>query len=216
VWQSLITFTRVPPKHAVAETVSLVLEAMAIEDLPEEYLDELRALSRRPDAQLLPLSRIVLVGTTAGEALPVGDGSQFRPDVDLAPPPPPSVEPVPIASAPPPRAPIAPVQRPADPYAGAIGLTTGGAPIFGRPDEAEFPPVLPPPSGAALPPAAPQAPPAPLQEPAAPFGSPFAVPEDDERETPFGGVRGNEGSTPGGFGWSWEPPEEENGGEKTP
>src|SRR5665213_650771 len=68
VWQNLFTFTKVPPRNAVAETVSLVLDAMAIEDLPQGYLDELRAIAARPDAQLLPLSRIVLVGTAARRA----------------------------------------------------------------------------------------------------------------------------------------------------
>jgi hypothetical protein len=81
-----LTFTRVPPKHAVSLTVDLVLDAMAIEDMPETYLDELRELAARPDAQLLPLSRIVLVGTGAGETPPHGAVEPFRPGVELAPP----------------------------------------------------------------------------------------------------------------------------------
>ncbi|MDB5070107.1 MAG: hypothetical protein JWM87_1218, partial [Candidatus Eremiobacteraeota bacterium] len=70
VWQNLFTFTRVPPKHAVSETVSLILDAMVIEEMPKAYLDELRELAARRDAQLLPLSRIVLVGVPAGVPLP--------------------------------------------------------------------------------------------------------------------------------------------------
>ncbi|MDQ6943128.1 MAG: hypothetical protein M3169_11530, partial [Candidatus Eremiobacteraeota bacterium] len=79
VYQNLVTFTRVPPKEAVAETVSLILDAMAIEEMPKEYLDELRALAAHRDAQLLPLSRIVLVGTPAGVPIPQGSGAAFRP-----------------------------------------------------------------------------------------------------------------------------------------
>jgi hypothetical protein len=39
----------------------------------------------------------------------------------------------------------------------------------------------------------------------APFGAPFALPEDTGEEAPFGG--GAEPRT--GFGWAWEPPEDE-------
>src|SRR5665213_2012799 len=98
VWQNLFTFTKVPPRNAVAETVSLVLDAMAIEDLPQGYLDELRAIAARPDAQLLPLSRIVLVGTAAGVALGSGTVAPFRKD---ALPDAPVARLAPIAAAPP-------------------------------------------------------------------------------------------------------------------
>jgi hypothetical protein len=40
---------------------------------------------------------------------------------------------------------------------------------------------------------------------AAPFGAPFALPEESGDEAPFGG--GAEPRT--GFGWAWEPPEDE-------
>jgi len=227
VYQSLFTFTRVPPKRAVAETVSLILDAMAIEDLPKRYLDELRELAARPDAQLLPLSRIVLVGTSAGADLPAGSGRPFRPHA-LSTPQPPSVE----ASGRPgaagsPGAPAA--GSPGTPAAGAPGgpaKTSPGiapsgtslpgtlapapwpAPGFAppEPEEPELPPPPPPPAAkpgrgftAPAGPAAPAAPPNP-----APFAAPFAVPggeEDDE--APFGGSA----ETQPGFGWSWEPPE---------
>jgi hypothetical protein len=63
-------------------------------------------------------------------------------------------------------------------------------PAFSRP------PAFAVPEGAPPPPAAPAA---------APFGAPFALPDDSGEETPFGGTA--EPRT--GFGWAWEPPEEE-------
>lgn len=204
VWQSLFTFTRVPPKHAVAETVSLILEAMTIEDLPQQYLDELRAMAARPDAQLLPLSRIVLVGTPAGEPLPRST-TRFRPDVEVAPPPPKDTEPVAaITPAPPPPAPVPFAQPPAasarPAAAGARGFS------YGIESEApELPPAPPPPAPSPprfSPPPGPEAPP----PPATPFGAPFALPDEGEN-TPFGTAGAGNQGTAGGFGWSWEPPE---------
>lgn len=193
MYQSLFTFTRIPPKHAVAETIALVLQAMLIEEMPQRYLEELRELAARPDAQLLPLSRIMLVGTVAGEQLSVGTPTQFRPGVVLTPPP---------APVPAPRTPAIP-KPPAVPTAAAAQAARDD--YFGFSEEPELPPVIPPPAtaGAKVPrPPLPSAvPPVPAQPPAAPFGTPFAVPGD---EVPFGG----EGLSEGGFGWSWEPPEE--------
>jgi hypothetical protein len=204
VYQSLFTFTRVPPKHQVAETIALVLQAMAIEEMPKEYLDELRTLAARPDAQLLPLSRIVLIGTAADDPPPQGTPTKFRPGIDLAPPPPRPTEPLAIATpAPPPR----PVTPPAQPQPG-FGFSS-------EPEPPELPPPPPPPAAKPAPlkapfaaprppsPAPPQA--APPEAPAPPFGAPFALPED---ETPFGG--GDPAAPPAaGFGWAWEPPEGE-------
>ncbi len=202
VYQSLFVFTRVPPKHQVAETVALVLQAMAIEDLPRQYLDELRALAARPDAQLLPLSRIVLIGTAADEPPPHGTPTKFRPDVELMPPPP--SEPVALAAPPPPPRPAPPQPQPA-------GTGFG---FSSQPEPPELPPPPPPPAAkpaplkvafappkppGTAPPAAPQPPPA-----AAPFGAPFALPED---EPAFGAAAPPQPET--GFGWSWEPPEDE-------
>jgi hypothetical protein len=201
VYQNLVTFTRVPPKEAVAETVSLILDAMAIEEMPKEYLDELRALAAHRDAQLLPLSRIVLVGTAAGEPIPQGSGAAFRPNVTPAPPPQAALAPQPAF------APPSPPAAPADPYSPAAPQAPVPVPGFGfRPDPPPLPwdppspdPRTPPPppelSGTpgALPPAA------------APFGAPFALPEDPGEDAPFGA--GSEPRT--GFGWAWEPPEDE-------
>jgi hypothetical protein len=217
VWQNLFTFTRVPPRQAVAETVSLVLEAMAIEEMPKAYLDELRELAARPDAQLLPLSRIVLVGTAAGVPLAPGSGTQFRPNVSLAPPPgrgattpavPLAPAPAPAAVPPPPPA----FGAPAAPRSDFSAWPSADAPQpgFGQLlDKPAAPP--PPPLPAAPPPAAAPAvaPPGPAAVPppaaAPPFGAPFALPEEPG-ETPFGGPPEEPRS---GFGWAWEPPEDE-------
>jgi hypothetical protein len=190
VWQNMFTFTKVPPRKAVAETVSLVLDTMAIEDLPQGYLDELRALAARPDAQLLPLSRIVLVGTAAGVAPGSGTVDPFRKD---APPPQITQRPaaVPVAAAAPPAR-IAPAPPPPASIGGwAPEPLQPGAPPPGfgpDPDAPIMPPVVPPPAPAAAP----------------PFGAPFALAEDPEEGAEFGAS----GEPKTGFGWSWEPPED--------
>jgi len=198
VYQSLFTFTRVPPKHAVSETIALVLQAMLIEEMPQRYLEELRELAARPDAQLLPLSRIMLVGVPAGETLPVGTATQFRPDVVIMPP----AAPVPKAPAAS-RTPSLP-QPAAAPAAAVQAVPAARDDYFGFSEEPELPPVIPPPAAPAPAAAAPlpkAVPSVPAPPSAAPFGTPFAIPGD---EVPF-----DAGEPPGGgFGWSWEPPEE--------
>ncbi|MBV8749685.1 MAG: hypothetical protein JO103_08230, partial [Candidatus Eremiobacteraeota bacterium] len=178
VWQNLFTFTRVPPKHQVAETVSLILEAMAIEEMPQGYLDELREIAARPDAQLLPLSRIVLVGTAAGEALPHGSGEPFRPYV--------APTPAPARSAGTPPRTSAPAGQPAPP---AAPPSPPAAPVSAPPPSFGFAPDEPPSFGIARPqpPASPPAEPAPPRvsshaPPASPFGAPFALPDEGEEE----------------------------------
>ena len=74
------TFTRLAPRFAVEETVGLILDAMAVEQMPQAYLDELRELARSPDAQLSPLSRFVLVALGAGEPVRASAGTLFRED----------------------------------------------------------------------------------------------------------------------------------------
>ena len=202
VWQQLFTFTRVPPRHAVAETVTLILDAMAMEDLPQTYLDELRQIAARPDAQLLPLSRIVLIGTPAGESLPNAAGTKFRPDLEHSAPAVPS-EPVAAAPAPPPPAAVPAALSPAPFVPPPAAVTHEPLLRWPTPEAPELPPA--PPAPAALPSPAP--PPGPFPNgfettaagmpPGAetPFGAPFATPEPGEA------------ATPGGFGWAWEPPE---------
>jgi len=201
VWQNLFTFTRVPPKFAVAETVSLILDAMVIEEMPKAYLDELRELAANRDAQLLPLSRIVLVGVPAGVPLPHGSGSAFRPNVTPAPPPPaPRETPAALAPAPPaPPPPIAPYQAVSHDPALGFGFAPDQPLAPPRPPQA-----APPPTAAAPPPVVSPTPPPPAAGAPAPFGAPFALPGDDE-EAPFGGAAGEPKT---GFGWAWEPPED--------
>jgi hypothetical protein len=186
VWQNLFTFTRIAPKFAVAETIALILDAMVIEEMPQAYLDELRELAARRDAQLLPLSRIVLVGIGSGEALPQGSGAAFRPNVALGPPPG-ATPPKPGAVAPA-AAPAAPAPSPppsfgfaAEPPAAGAGATAPGPP-----------PGTPPPGRQTA-------------VSGSPFGGPFALPGGEDDEPPFGGGAGEPGT---GFGWAWEPPEE--------
>ncbi|MEA2719686.1 MAG: hypothetical protein QOJ39_1550 [Candidatus Eremiobacteraeota bacterium] len=202
VWQNLFTFTRVPPQHAVAETVSLVLDAMVIEEMPKAYLDELRELAARRDAQLLPLSRIVLVGVPAGVPLPQGSGSSFRPNVTPAPPPPvPRETPAAIAPAPPaPPPPLAPYQIVPPPPDPSLGFGFAPDAPLARPPAVQAPPRAPAPTPPAnVSPAPPSPPPG-----APPFGAPFALPGDDEA-APFGGAAAEPKT---GFGWAWEPPED--------
>jgi hypothetical protein len=207
VYQNLVTFTRVPAKEAVAETVSLILDAMAIEEMPKEYLDELRALAAHRDAQLLPLSRIVLVGTAAGVPLPQGSGAAFRPNVTPAPPPQAAPAAAPAALAPAPPAP-----SPANPFTPSAPQPPPGFGFGFAPDSPPVPTpgIAPAPDQQLGPRPQPGVSPAPGTPPAAPpagapFGAPFALPEDPGDEAPFGG--GPEPRT--GFGWAWEPPEEE-------
>jgi hypothetical protein len=204
VWQNLFTFTRVPSREAVAETISLVLNAMVIEAMPRKYLDELRELAARRDAQLLPLSRIVLVGIGSGQSLPQGSGAAFRPNIVLGPEPSASSRlPAGIAPAAPAAAPRAPTSAPPASFGFAPDEPPAPGNGWGAP-----PPETPSPAAAAprapaskAPPPKP-APPPPPAPAGSPFGAPFALPED---EPAFG--QGADEKT--GFGWSWEPPEEE-------
>lgn len=196
---SQFTFTRLAPRFAVEETVGLILDAMEVEQLPAGYLEELRELARRPEAQLSPLSRYVLTALGAGEPIRSSAGTLFRED-DLVTPEPARIA---AAAAAPPAAPPPPVRpipsQPAIAAADAYATSLAGA---------EFPPVLPPPGVPAQPfqPAPPAAPPlapaaaAPAAAPAvtqpgvpAPAGpAPFGLPAGPEPAfgmpdtTPFG------------------------------
>ncbi len=205
------TFTRLAPRFAVEETVGLLLDAMAVEQMPEPYLEELRELARSPQAQLSPLSRYVLVALGAGEPVRASAGTLFREEavteqeltrVAAA---------VEIATA----ATAAPAAAP--PARHAFGAPAVAAPANYSLEGAEFPPVLPPPAApkpaappvpapAAAPPPPPAPPPAPAgaPPPAPPFGvpagppagpepafglpdpAPFGVPPPAGRPAPFG------------------------------
>jgi hypothetical protein len=191
------TFTRLAPRFAIEETVSLILEAMEIEEMPAGYLEELRELAARPDAQLSPLSRLVLVGAPAGRPVRATAGTLFR-EPDLA-----DVERIAAAvqaavaareAATKPAPP--PVQPPAVRPAAAAGAPGDFASYR---DDAEFPPVLPPvPAQSQQPPAQqppappPQTPYAPVPPPTQPFAPPqepppipFGIPVAGD-EAPFG------------------------------
>jgi hypothetical protein len=163
------TFTRLAPRFAVEETVGLILDAMAVEQMPQAYLDELRELARSPESQLSPLSRFVLVALGAGEPVRASAGTLFREE---------TLEEqeqrlIAAASAAPhapaaPAAPAGPVPAPVAPPPAYAASMPG----------AEFPPVLPPPGATALP-VAPRAAPPVAQPPAAqpqPPPVPFAQP----------------------------------------
>lgn len=143
VTQETYAFTRVPPRDAIKDTVAFILDTMAAEETPEPYLEELRALAKRPDAHLVPQARYVLVGAAAGEIPARNAGSRFR-DVPLAPPaPPPEPARAPAAGAydapaapemPPIEIPAAPLPPPAP----ATAFTVPAEPGFGlSPGEAD-------------------------------------------------------------------------------
>ncbi len=94
VWLQQFTFTRIAPRFLISDTIDLILDAMAISDMPQPYIDELRDLARRTDTQLSPLSRYVLVAVAGGEQPRSKAGTQFREVDDLAPPVPPASHPV--------------------------------------------------------------------------------------------------------------------------
>jgi hypothetical protein len=155
------TFTRLAPRFAVEETVGLILDAMEVEQMPQAYLDELRELARRPEAQLSPLSRFVLVALGAGEPVRASAGTLFHEETATE-----QAERRRVAAA---------VAQPEAPYAPPIPGGPQPAPVAPPPayaasmPGAEFPPVLPPPGAMLLPIAArpvPPVAPAPTQAPA--------------------------------------------------
>lgn len=214
------TFTRLAPRFAVEETVGLILDAMEVEQMPEAYLEELRELARRPDSQLAPLSRFVLVALGAGEPVRASAGTLFREETvseveerriaaaaaATAPEPPAAPAPPPVAPPPAYAASLQGAEFP--PVLGPTGAPPVPVPATGPPAVAA--PAAPPPP-APVPKAAPPAPafgipdppfgvPPPSGRPA-PLGTPFALPEDPD---PFG--LSPDPAERAGFGWNWEPP----------
>jgi hypothetical protein len=198
------TFSRTPPREAMRETVALIIDTMAAEATPESYLAELRALAKRPDAQLVPQARYVIVGTAVGERVTRGAGTDYRvglPD-ELRPGaivtpfvPPPLRRPTPAPAA----APKAPsVYSPAD-------------------TAAELPPVVERPRPRQSKPAAGATPTAPAAGNVS--RNAFGLPVRDESARPATApsVKGDESAKPFGppaeahdaaaeFGWEWETP----------
>lgn len=221
ITQSVFAFAKVPPREYLYDTIELLLDTMEVEEVPRAYMEELRAIAKRPSAQLLPPARFVLVGAAAGE-LPQARYTQreapkrAQPQLAAAQPPPaplnqpqpqvPAQQPAIFSSGqdiapemPPPPPP--PAAAPAAATAAtpesppAFGGPTFGGPTFGAPPQQEQPFGAPPAFGAA-----------PQVEPA-PFGMPFAIPPQmpDEQGSPFGLPPNS--TKPAG--WQWEPPEDE-------
>ena len=214
VSQHVFAFSKVPPREYLLDSVKLLLDTMEMEDAPREFMDELRAIAQKSDAQLLPPPRYVLAGAAAGE-LPA---PRFTPRVAKSPvrvkvpaaaatPEPTNV----VPTLPPPVSVEAGYEFPPVEPAAASVTPSPGTPAPAPPQMAppvntyaEPPPAFSPglPFGAPMPP-----------EPAAvppgnnlPFGAPFAVPEPASGDTMFGIAP--EGISPAAT-WHWEPPEEE-------
>lgn len=231
VSQNVFAFAKVPPRHYLKDTIELMLDTIEIEDAPREYMDELRTIAHRSDAQILPPPRYVLVGAAAGELI-VPSFSK-RPEI-----------PVPLDT----YQIVAKVKK-----ARAVAKSEQRDVAVVKEVSAEagyeFPPVAPPPPqtpaiqagqphSVALPPSS--APPTHIEEPPAtaasgfgfgvaqsqpppafspppaappaagsPFGVPFAVPN---AETPPGFGLPPEGVPPNST-WAWEPPENSEGEE---
>ncbi|MBV8245442.1 MAG: methyltransferase domain-containing protein [Candidatus Eremiobacteraeota bacterium] len=167
--QSVFAFAKVPPRHYLQDTIKLLLDTIEAEEAPRAYMDELRAIARRSDVQLLPPARYVLVGAAAG-ALPKARFTQ-RQDPALGP----AQLAAQIAAArsteKPPTEYVAP-ETPAEVPTGAIPPQPSTPAV---PAAAVQPPAAPPPV-AAQPPAPP---PVPTPSPFVPYGVP-------QSETPFG------------------------------
>jgi hypothetical protein len=215
VSQHVFAFSKVPPREYLADTVALLLDTMEVEEVPAQYLEELRAIAKRPGSMLLPQARYVLVGATIGELpepsfsrrgagppvpaaseaapAPVATPSPARPKAPVAPP---TVYEKPVTrdagyEFPPVDVPEPPAAEPAEPAGFGVpsaAATPAAPPDFGIPMEP--PPAFVPglPFGAPTPPDV-----APLgeQPEPPPFGAPFAMPEMEQ--------------PPGA--WQWEPPD---------
>lgn len=238
ITQSVFAFGKVPPREYLHDTIELLLDTMEVEEAPRAYMEELRAIAKRPGAQLLPPARFVLIGAAAGE-LPqprytereAPKAIQRAEPVAAAPPPqrteytapavapefPPVIAPQQPAAAqqpaatmqPPPAQPQAP---PAAPPPASAPPAAPVEPAFGFPAPPQpapgFGPGAPPETPFGAPPVPGWGAPPPGQAEPAPFGMPFAIPPPQLPE--------QEG-TPFGLppaaerpsGWQWEPPEDE-------
>jgi len=225
VSQHVFAFAKVPPREYLTDTVQLLLDTIEVEEAPREYMNELRQIAQRSDAQLLPPPRYVLVGAAAGDLLV----PSFTPRLPSRPPLPAPKQPAPAAKT---------ARRTAD-----VSVQSGyemppvetSPKAITPPDTIEPKPVPPAPAPppAAAPPAprksAPAAPPVPdfgaaglpfgappppapgAAAPGSPFGMPFATPPGVAPEAPTFGLPG--GGLPPTPGWEWEPPD---GGEEPP
>ena len=217
ITQSVFAFEKVPPREYLEDTIELLLDTMEVEEAPRAYMEELRAIAKRPSAQLLPPARFVLIGAAAGELpqpryTPREAPKRTEPISIAAAPEPVAAQPAPSVFAnqavqpeyppPPPPPQPQPQQQQAQPQQPApfgVPPAEQPAPGFGVPQPEPMPFGAPTPGWGA-----PEPPPA--QQPPAPFGMPFAIPQPPapgEESTPFGLPPKPNRPT----GWEWEPPE---------
>ncbi|MDQ2992029.1 MAG: hypothetical protein M3R30_04315, partial [Candidatus Eremiobacteraeota bacterium] len=195
VSQHVFAFSKVPPREYLADTIALLLDTMEVEEAPPQYLEELRAIAKRPGSMLLPQARYVLVGATVGE-LPEPAFSKRGAAEAIGPQKAPS-QPAPELAVATPSAPPTAYEKPVTREAG-YEFPPVDAPPAVEPAPAQFAPtaaavppsfgipIEPPPAfvpglpfGAPTPP---DVPPMPDPGPPAtqpPFGVPFAVPEQE-------------------------------------
>ncbi len=162
VTQAIFAFSKVPPREYLFDTIELLLHTIESQDAPAPYIEELRKLADRPDAQLLPPARYVLVGAAAGDV-----PARVRTTADPAAlnERPGDAEAKPFAVAPPPSedaARMAPVPQawtppPVDPSTRIVNAAPPPPQPFGQP-AAAAPAAVPPPAPAPEAPAAPASP----------------------------------------------------------
>jgi hypothetical protein len=224
VSQHVFAFAKTPPRHYLNDTVKLLLDTIEMEDAPREYMEELRTIAQRSDAQLLPPPRYVLVGAAAGDLLVPSFTPRLpsRRRAAIAPPAPAASPSAPAAAKPQTQS-----QRDVSEDAGYAMPPVEDARNISPPETIEPAPVKP----AAVSPApkpiapAPQPPPLPAPPPIPSFGMPSPPPDSPfgappPANAPFGAPPPPQPGQPapplppGGapFGmpsWQWEPPEGE-------
>ncbi len=215
--QHTFAFAKVPPPQYLRDTVALLIDTMKAEATPDDIIEELRAIARRSDAQILPPVRNVLVGAAVGDlpaplftarpplleeqlaaAASASAVREQRVDATSA-----TVARVsaengyefPPLPAPPTAADPAAMRPPGVPPGFAPN-----APAFVPPPSFVPPPTFVPPPNFAPPPGTgfgPSEPPAAQPPFGAPFPPPFAMPQQP----------GDPGAPGTGIGWQWEPPD---------
>lgn len=189
VAQSVYAFAKVPPREYLDDTIKLILDTMEVEEVPRAYMDELRAIAKRPGSQLLPQARFVLIGAGAGE-IPAA-----RPTKREAPKPPERLMPAAAAYEAAQRVfANQPGKGGQQPAAASTSLPPSAAPSWGSPSGEEAQPIMPPPPAPPAP--VPSPAPPPLPEPMRAFGLP--PPPAPPAATPFGAPP--EAGPPAGWG----------------
>lgn len=205
--QHVFAFAKVPPREYLLDTIDLLLDTIEVEELPREYIDDLRAIAKRSDAQLLPPPRYVLIGAAVGDLVEPRFSHREEPPALK-----PSTSPTPIAATTraatpivspetgyefPPIDPPSPPRRAPEPSPPPSPFRAPNAPKD-EPPPVFSPGLLP---GAPMPPN-PESAASPT--PDSPFSAPFAMPPSDG--APRFGVPTTD--VPPITPWEWEPPEE--------